>query len=277
MRFLVLVFFCAAAHAEGVTVSGLSAGGSMAVQLHVAHSARIRGAGIYAGAPYLCAQNSLATALYNCMTPGTWTPVPRSEFLKPTVEALAKAGRIDPLDGLKGAPVWLFTGTGDRTVLPAVVRELARFYEQQGAKVALVADRNAGHVLPPDSVGEMLGHLLGKLNPPSEKAAGRLAPFEGAFLYRPVACEKEACRIHVVFHGCGQAGEAFARDAGYNRWADTNRLLVLYPQVKASWSPLGFNPYGCWDWWGYTGAQYATREGAQVKAVKAMLDRLAAK
>jgi poly(3-hydroxybutyrate) depolymerase len=35
------------------------------------------------------------------------------------------------------------------------------------------------------------------------------------------------------------------------------------------------NPYGCWDWWGYTNADYATRGGAQVQVIKALLDQLA--
>jgi hypothetical protein len=37
-----------------------------------------------------------------------------------------------------------------------------------------------------------------------------------------------------------------------------------------------FNPRGCWDWWGYTGPQYANKAGPQIRAVKAMVDRLAA-
>jgi hypothetical protein len=44
--------------------------------------------------------------------------------------------------------------------------------------------------------------------------------------------------------------------------------------VKASWYP--FNPRGCWDWWGYTGAAYHTKDGAQIRAVWAMLERLSA-
>jgi hypothetical protein len=79
-------------------------------------------------------------------------------------------------------------------------------------------------------------------------------------------------------------GERFVREAGYNRWADTNRLVVLYPQAIArngwggsGWRPtFVFNPRGCWDWWGYTNAQYHTKLGPQVRAVKAMVDRLAA-
>ena len=57
-----------------LTVSGLSSGGDMAVQMHVAHSARVKGAAAIAAAPYYCAQGSLLTAFFNCMTPGAWTP-----------------------------------------------------------------------------------------------------------------------------------------------------------------------------------------------------------
>ena len=103
---------------------------------------------------------------------------------------------------------------------------------------------------------------------------------EAGFLYVPKACEKGRCRVHVAFHGCrqsaGEVGERFAREAGYNRWADTNRLLVLYPQARASWSLFAFNPRACWDWWGYTGEHYHTRDGAQIKTIMAMLKRLAA-
>ena len=56
---------------------------------------------------------------------------------------------------------------------------------------------------------------------------------------------------------------------------DANRVVVLYPQVKKSlfW-PV--NPRGCWDWWGYSGADYAARTGAQPSAIRRMLDALGA-
>jgi len=63
------------------------------------------------------------------------------------------------------------------------------------------------------------------------------------------------------------------RGAGFNEWAETNGLVVLYPQSKSS-RVAPMNPLGCWDWWGYTGEGYATRDGAQIKAVAAMVDRL---
>jgi hypothetical protein len=86
------------------------------------------------------------------------------------------------------------------------------------------------------------------------------------YAYLPKAClAGQACGVLVVFHGCKQnadsVGEAFVRGAGFNRWADAYSVAVLYPQTRASFAPL--NPQACWDWWGYSGADYDTRRGVQ--------------
>jgi len=97
-----------------------------------------------------------------------------------------------------------------------------------------------------------------------------------------VACKTLTCRVHVVFHGCkqyaGNVGDAVYRHAGYNEWAETNRIIVLYPQTQATLFPV--NPKGCFDWWGLSNslsrnAEFARKTGYQISAVKAMLDRLA--
>jgi poly(3-hydroxybutyrate) depolymerase len=118
---------------------------------------------------------------------------------------------------------------------------------------------------------------------------------EYGFAYVPNACKDgQLCRIHVVFHGCKQIynrnpdasdfspddasnpfGLQFVKHAGYNEWADTNNLIILYPQAQKVW-PM--NPRGCYDWWGYlagTADTYATKQGPQMKAVYAMLERIA--
>jgi poly(3-hydroxybutyrate) depolymerase len=304
-----------ALHADpAITASGVSSGGYMAVQLHVAHSARIAGAGVIAGGPYYCAHGSVLAALYNCMTPGWWTPLPRAATLKSETDALSLARRIDPVQHLAKARVWLFSGKNDRTVYPEVVEGLRAFYAGYGAQVTLVSDKGAGHGMvtethgkacattePPfivdcdyDAAGALLNFMLGKLHAPGTKQSGSLIRFDqngyaggdaGAismdvtgFAYVPQQCEKARCRIHVAFHGCRQGraeiGEQFVLEAGYNRWADTNALIVLYPQAIKRYSASAWNPRGCWDWWGYTGASYHTQSGPQIRAVKAMLDRL---
>ena len=225
-------------------------------------------------------------------------------------ERFARERLIDSTDNLGKARVWLFSGTQDRTVTPQVVDALGRFYALFDVKPVLLKDRPAGHAMvtesagaacgatePPyindcdyDAAGELLRHLLGSLSPPAPKPQGRLLAFDqrefggyaismadDAYVYVPRACDTERCRVHVAFHGCRQGaeavGERFVRDAGYNRWADANRLIVLYPQAIARYGWI-YNPRGCWDWWGYTGTQYATRNGAQIRAVVAMVDRL---
>jgi predicted peptidase len=95
------------------------------------------------------------------------------------------------------------------------------------------------------------------------------------YLYVPASCESGGCRLHVAFHGCQQnqdsIGTLFIRHAGYNAWADTNRMLVLYPQTVATFA----NPNSCWDWWAYDDTRYAQKNGRQMAAVKRMVDRLA--
>ena len=312
---------------RAVTVSGVSSGGYMAVQFNVAHSSVVAGAGVLAAGPYYCAQGSVVTAYYNCMTPGTRTPLPGIDQLRAQTEVLARARSIDPTDNLASARVWLFSGTGDRTVDPSVVDALRESYARYGVpaeRIAFVKDKPAGHAMVTesaggacpvtaapfindcdfDAAGELLKHLLGPLDPPAAKESGRIIRYDqkrfaagdaysigmadSGYAYVPRACEAAQCRVHVAFHGCRQSveaiGERFVREAGYNRWADTNRLIVLYPQTisRNGWGMAGlhwsfvFNPRGCWDWWGYTGRQYMTRSGPQIAAVKAMVDRLAA-
>ena len=293
------------------TVSGISSGGYMAVQMHVAHSSRVNGVGAIAAGPYYCAQGSISTAMNNCMSPGMWSPLPPVSVLKAHVERLAAERRIDPLGYIPRARVWLFSGTEDHTVHPEVVEALGRFYGSFNTKYVMVRDKPAGHGMvtkdagnacsstePPfivdcdyDAAGEMLRFVLGGVAPPSAKESGRLIAFDQrqfadayaismadvGYVYVPAVCEKERCRVHVAFHGCRQSaelvGERFVRDAGYNRWADTNRLIVLYPQAIARWFWI-YNPRGCWDWWGYSGTTYATKEGPQIRTVLKMVDRL---
>lgn len=149
-----------------------------------------------------------------------------------------------------------------------------------------------------DAAGSLLKWLLGDLRPKTlPPKEGRWIEFDQGefveddqpatrglaqtgFLYVPRACEGHAaqlCELHVVFHGCGQnvekVGDKFIRHAGYNHWADANATIVLYPQTAATVR----NPNGCWDWFNAERDDpgYATREGRQMRAVKAMVDRIA--
>lgn len=288
---------------DGVTASGISSGGYMANQFHLAHGERVHGVGIIAAGPYECARNSLATALGQCFDKPESKP-PVDELLA-LARARAAKGELAPLTELRDDPVWLFHGTVDTTVATSVSDALHAFYGALVApeKLHYVNDQAAGHGFPTlsygkpctahedpfinacgfDGAGEILKHLYGKLEAPVATNGqlqrfeqkpyapdGKLSLADEGYAYVPVSCAKgEPCRLHIVFHGCRQnaasVGETFVREAGYNRWAESNHIVVLYPQTKASMLPL--NPKACWDWWGYTGAQYATRGGNQIMTV----------
>ncbi|ACO79620.1 poly (3-hydroxybutyrate) depolymerase protein [Azotobacter vinelandii CA] len=105
-----------------------------------------------------------------------------------------------------------------------------------------------------------------------------------AYAYVPTACRSgKSCPVHVVFHGCRQGshfiGDQYYARTGYNRLAEANDLIMLYPQVRpSSASPL--NPDGCWDFWGYSSPDsptpdYFTRNAPQLRAIHKMIARLA--
>jgi poly(3-hydroxybutyrate) depolymerase len=95
-------------------------------------------------------------------------------------------------------------------------------------------------------------------------------------VYVPEDCVSHpGCRLHIALHGCDQSrekvGDAFIEKTGFARYADTNRLVVLFPQIVGS----VVNPDGCWDWWGYSDIDYLGKDAPQIKAVWAMAERLA--
>ncbi|MHA6720938.1 extracellular catalytic domain type 2 short-chain-length polyhydroxyalkanoate depolymerase [Sphingomonas sp. RS6] len=104
---------------------------------------------------------------------------------------------------------------------------------------------------------------------------GQAAMAARGYAFVPARCRIDGarCAVHVVLHGCRQSADAIQSDAiygqlGYNRWADSNGIVILYPQVNASL----MNPMGCWDWWGYTGWNFQLRHGPQIEAIHRMVE-----
>ncbi|MBM5810684.1 MAG: hypothetical protein FJ191_01775 [Gammaproteobacteria bacterium] len=292
-----------------LTVSGVSAGGHMAMQYQVAFSRDVAGAGIIAAGPWFCARGSLWRALTDCVKGGAIGP--DIGPLLGAARAAAAANRIDDPSWLVPDRVWAFHGAQDEVVGAAVMDSLLRFYRVfiPPQRMHYATQVPAAHGFPTrdtgapcarisptglndcdyDAAGELLRYLYRDLRAPAGPLRGQLLEFDQrryaagsarstlaptGWIYVPQDCAAgRPCRIHIAFHGCRQGtefvGQAFVRDAGYNRWADANRIVVLYPQVARSWL-WPFNPQGCWDWWGYTGNDYAWRSGAQLAAVHRM-------
>ena len=145
--------------ASQISVSGISSGGFMAHQFHVAHSDHIMGAGIVAGGPYYCAHGSIAGAVTECMNyetfacgqfslPLEWCqplskyPKEQEDIKRVAQASLAEAkkqsadGNIDKLSHLKKAKIYLFSGTVDAVVPEGVMAAVRRFYLDAGVKQA---------------------------------------------------------------------------------------------------------------------------------------------
>ncbi len=297
---------------DETSVSGLSSGAFMAVQFHVAFSSIMKGAAIFAGGPYHCANGSQSTAESNCMYPTT------APSIAPCVAATkqyAASGDIDDPSNLSTQKVFLFGGADDHTVNPVVMDALDSYYRTYMDKSAIdYVDRRPGtsHTMPTldygtscdesmtpyigncnyDGAGLALAQIYGTLAPPAVTLSGTIVTLpqsqfiadpssralaDDAYAYVPAACAKGAtCRIHVAFHGCEQnaaaVGSAFYEHAGYNPWADTNHIIVLYPQTSTSDGDFE----GCWDWYGFTGSDYATKTAPQMAMVRSMIDFLVA-
>jgi hypothetical protein len=140
-----------------------------------------------------------------------------------------------------------------------------------------------------DIAGEILNNILGPLKARSVAKQANLFRFSQAqmggipnpasismaqfgYVYVPAACRaggKADCRVHLSFHGCRQTtdviGDLYFTKTGYNEWAESNYLIVVYPQAMR-WPALS-NPRGCWDWWGYTGPGFYTKTAPQIAVV----------
>jgi hypothetical protein len=287
------------------TVSGVSSGGYMAVQLHVAYSARFsKGAAAVTGGPFNCAQGSLIKALTSCMGKMS-IPVPE---LITITNQWAKDGAIDATSNLTASKVYLFAAANDTVVREGTTTSLYDYYKAfvNPANIVMKTDVKSDHGFLTDDygtacmskdmpfitncnfdlAGAILKHLYGDLAPrKSGVLDGSLVEFDqstfaagngmgaSGWVYIPKTCSSGAsCRLHVALHGCKQnvteVGQEFVRNAGYNRWADTNNVVVLYPQTGKGATN------GCWDWWGYDDANYAKKSAPQMKAIVAMIDRL---
>ncbi|WP_250454305.1 prolyl oligopeptidase family serine peptidase [Caballeronia sp. ATUFL_M2_KS44] len=148
-----------------------------------------------------------------------------------------------------------------------------------------------------DSVKTWLTMFLGPLKPRNNgKLSGALASFDqtefGASanlsmsstgsVFVPKSCAQgDKCGLVLALHGCLQEasliGNRWVTEAGINEWADTNKLVVVYPDTTASSAPGPTNPNACFDWWGYSNQydpNYAIKSGSQMSVLYAMVQRV---
>lgn len=143
-----------------------------------------------------------------------------------------------------------------------------------------------------DSAGAVLQWIYGPLRPRNTGTlGGSLIRYnQGAYapsgigmdgdgwIFVPANCAAgRRCRLHVALHGSGmgysEIGGAFLNNTGYNLWADTNDVIVLYPQGVPD--PGRGNGYSSWDFNGDYGTNYDQRGGVQMEAIMRMVTQIA--
>lgn len=292
-----------------ISVSGVSSGGFMAVQLAVAFSKDFASVASVAGGIYWCAEGDSQKAQTWCMKQPDSI---KSEVQVDEARKLSQTGAIDSIAHLQRQKVYIFASPKDAVIHPGNGEKLEEFYRVfvPASQITVEKSVEAAHGFPTltagnpcqmgflpwvlkcnfDLAGEILKSAYGDLQDRGVADAKHLQKFsqkdfgdETTPLYRegwvyvPSSCEQgEKCRLHIALHGCQMnpdfIQDKFATLAGYNDWAETNNIIVLYPQsAKISKD----NPYACWDWFGFTGTDYMTKSGKQMQALKKMLQTIA--
>ncbi len=295
---------------SGTSVSGISSGGFMAVQFQLAFSSMMKGAAIFAAGPYMCSKGSVSTALTSCAQGSPAPDVPSLVTItnqnaqsgaidNPSALASQRVFLFGGADDVVVSP----------TVVDALQAYYASFVPS-GSIQYVSRRSGTSHTWPTlnygnpcdvvsspylgacnyDGAGQALAQIYGTLSPAATSLGGAITAIpqaafiadpgahsldDTAYVYAPAACTAgETCKLHIAFHGCLQGaslvGDAFYAHSGLNEWADTNHIVVLYPQVTKS----GANPQGCWDWWGYDSPDFAKKTGPQIAMVRAMMDGL---
>jgi len=305
-----------------ITVSGLSSGGFMANQLGYAYSSTFKGIGMFAAGPYMCAGHSNYTAcMYNATISASMLSTMQADINNWSGTANdSKANvanqKIYMWVGSSDSTVGPNPMNGARTQYTdnGVAAASLSFTQRAGAAHTFPTDfdstgNNAcGSTASPyvsncsyDGAKAMLTQFYGALSARNNTpAAANYLEFDQTayssgnpgmaatgWIYVPASCAAGTqCKLHVALHGCVQnyatVGDKFVKNTGYTRWADTNNIVVLFPQTKVdntsrSTAASGSlpNPNGCWDWIGWYGGNFAQKAGTQAAAIKAMVDRVA--
>ncbi|EPS26473.1 putative PHB depolymerase family esterase [Penicillium oxalicum 114-2] len=293
-----------------VSVSGLSSGGFFSAQLGVAYSNVFQtGFGVFAGGPFDCARNQ---AYISCMyngNPSITTPIANMKAWSGNQIAPIsnlKNRKIYLWTGSSDTTV-------GPNVMNALNSQLSNFDTPADVSYVTTSgashtfptdfsgsgDNSCSMSSSPyisncnyDGAGAVLQWMYGPLNAKNTGTlSGSIVSFaqNGAYvaagmdttgyMYVPASCQSgnTVCKLHVALHGCLQSYSniqmKFVQNTGYNQWADTNNIIILYPQAKpdntihSTWGGSLSNPNGCWDWVGWYGNNADQIGGVQMVAI----------
>lgn len=154
--------------------------------------------------------------------------------------------------------------------------------------------------LMPSVTQQRKGHIrVFTLNQTTQFTPPSIAPY--GYLVANDWCLKspERCEMHVALHGCqmsdyfdpeiqknfeqnvlikgvthtpdnskrakGMWLRQFIELGGWKEAIQAKPIMIVFPQTQISEINYPFNPSGCWDWYGWTGPEYATKSGVETQ------------
>ena len=303
-----------------ITVSGLSSGAAMSVTLGYAYSATFKGVGAFAGTPYLCQyHHAHAACMYNNIILPTMMATMQTTINNWSGGAIDNKANVASqqvylFTGSKDATVgfnpmfalqeqYAYNGVASVNLVLAAntAHVFPTDFAAPGNNPCNTSSSPFISNCSYDGAKAVLSQFYGTLQPRNNAPAeanyrefnqreftNNLGMADSGWVYVPASCAADTkCKLHVAMHGCTQnyasIGDKFLKNTGYTRWADTNNIIVLFPQVRAdpNWyatpaDGLQSNAGACWDTVGLYGFNYAQKSGVQLAAIKAMVDRLSA-
>lgn len=305
-----------------ISVSGLSSGGFMANQLGYAYSSTFMGVGVFAGGPYMCAgHNNYTACMYNATISSSMLSTMQADINNWSGSQIDAKSNVasqkiymfvgtsdytvgpNPMNAVQTQYTNNGVASGNLTYVQraSTAHVFPTDFDSTGNNACNSSSSpyisNCGY----DGAGAMFTKFYGTLNARNNApAAGNYIQFDQTpytngnpgmastgWIYVPANCAGGAqCKLHVALHGCQQnydtIGDKFIKNTGYTRWADTNNIIVIFPQTKVdsashptSASGSLANSNGCWDWIGWYGTNFAQKAGVQMNAIKAMVDQVA--
>ena len=203
-------------HQRSFTVSGHSAGGTMASQHAIAFSDRVTGLGHYQAAPWGCSRllldredREVFDENFNSRCVGSDA---QHALVAMIHRSFAHGGIADPAN-LRRMPIFFYSGLADTIVNASTVETAAAFYELLSDNVVGVRIPHARHSIvvtncsvcnpcgkfgPPflnacsyDAAGKTFAHLLGTLVPPTEAPADHVWRIDQRAFYPAKATDLE--------------------------------------------------------------------------------------
>jgi len=296
-----------------ITVQGVSGGSYMALQLLVAYSDVFAGAELLLGGSYGSA-NGLAEIRqktdpainFDDDIKMNYTMNEYAKMLNYTLTQTLEfenSKQIAPLSNLEGKPVFIYSGSTDGNVAPWNQEMQFDFLTHFKANIKLVTGISEHHWMSPNvpyysyqwlhtvmskdgqriqdedtdwnDKGMLIKFDQRELIKPEDMEKARMN--QDGWMYYPKSCVgigAPKCSLQFVLHGC--AADAMQECLNTIPIATSNQMVLVFPQVDGCWRygeenlPEKERPTKIGD----DLHKYLTREGAQMKFFKSMIDRL---